>query len=214
MVTSLLPRPFSSSLAARERAALCALALSVGQSAPTLCSGWSVKDLVVHLLVRERRPWAVAAGLIPGLSDLPERVTASYAERDLGSLVEQLQSVPFPLSVIDPVVNGLEMFVHHEDIRRAQPSWTVRDLSAHDERTLWLGGRMLARVQGRRVGVPLVVEAGGRRATVVGGADPVVMSGPVSEIVLFLSGRSALRGISYDGHAERVDAVKAASLSL
>lgn len=193
---------------------MCSLALSLGASEPTLCSGWTVKDLVVHLLVRERKPWAGAAGSIPGLSALPARVTAAYMARELTSLVKQLESVPLALSLIDPVFNGVEMFVHHEDIRRAQQSWAVRDLSEHDQRTLWLGARMLARVQGRRVGVPLLIEARGRRTTVVSGAEPVVVSGPVSEIVLFLSGRSALRGVSYDGPAERVEAVKAAPLSL
>ena len=43
-------------LARRERHELCDLALTVGEDAPTLCGDWIVKDLVVHLLVRENRP--------------------------------------------------------------------------------------------------------------------------------------------------------------
>ena len=39
-------------LSRSERAALCNSALEAGESAPTLCGGWDVKDLVVHLLVR------------------------------------------------------------------------------------------------------------------------------------------------------------------
>jgi uncharacterized protein (TIGR03085 family) len=168
-------------------------------------------------LVRERMPWAAGGGLLGGAH--PVVVTGPAPEvllaaRDLSSLVAQLQSVPLPLAVIDPVLNGTEMFIHHEDIRRAQPSWTVRDLSTEDERTLWLGVRMLARVQGRRVGVPLVLETGERRTTAVGGAHPVVVTGPAPEVLLFLAGRSALRGLTYDGPAERVDAVKAAALPL
>jgi hypothetical protein len=46
----------SASLARRERADLCDLALVLGEDAPTLCGGWDAKDLVTHLLVRERRP--------------------------------------------------------------------------------------------------------------------------------------------------------------
>ena len=33
-----------------ERAALCNSALEAGEDAPTLCEGWTVKDLVIHLL--------------------------------------------------------------------------------------------------------------------------------------------------------------------
>ena len=38
-------------LSRSERAALCNSALEAGETAPTLCGGWSVKDLVVHLLM-------------------------------------------------------------------------------------------------------------------------------------------------------------------
>ena len=48
-------------MARTERDALCDLALQLGESEPTLCGDWSVKDLVVHLLVRERSP--AAAGI-------------------------------------------------------------------------------------------------------------------------------------------------------
>ncbi|WP_254185823.1 hypothetical protein [Nocardioides panacis] len=51
------PRP-----AQLERTALCDTALQVGEDGPTLCDGWDVKDLVVHLLVREGSP--AAAGIV------------------------------------------------------------------------------------------------------------------------------------------------------
>ena len=41
-------------LARTERAALCNTALDLGADSPTLCEGWTVKDLVIHLLIRER----------------------------------------------------------------------------------------------------------------------------------------------------------------
>ena len=79
---------------------------------------------------------------------------------------------------------------------------------------LWLAARLLGRIQGRRLGVPLLVQAGTRRAVLAGGAEPVVVSGPVSEIVMWLAGRSALQGVSYNGPAERVEKVKSTSLAL
>ena len=39
----------STSLARRERDALCDLALLLGPDAPTLCEGWDARDLVTHL---------------------------------------------------------------------------------------------------------------------------------------------------------------------
>jgi uncharacterized protein (TIGR03085 family) len=202
VLTSLVPRPFAHSLAARERDALCDLVSSLGAGEPTRCDGWTVKDLVIHLLVRERRPWR------------PGRAAGELAERDLDSLVTQLRSVPLPLAVVDPLLNGMEMFIHHEDVRRAQSSWTVRPLSDADERSLWRTLTTVGRLQARRTGVPLVVASGERRAVLRRGGSPVVVSGPVSEIVLFLCGRPATEGLSYDGPEDRVAQVRAAELAI
>ena len=46
------------SIAAHERMLLCALAQQLGPDEPTLCAGWTVRDLVAHLLVREGSPAA------------------------------------------------------------------------------------------------------------------------------------------------------------
>lgn len=214
MLTSLIPRPFAHSLAARERDRLCDLALSVGGTEPTLCGGWTVKDLVVHLLVRERRPWAQLGEVVPPLAGATERAAAELGERDLASLVTQLRSVPLPLAVVDPVMNGMEMFVHHEDVRRAQPAWTARALSEGDERHLWLAVATVGRLQARRAGVPLVVEAGSRRAVLRRGESPVIVTGPVSEVLLFLSGRSATTGLTFDGPAERISQLQETQLNV
>ena len=214
MLTSLIPRPFAHSLAARERDELCDLALSVGGTEPTLCGGWSVKDLVVHLLVRERKPWAQLGEVVPPLAGAAARAATDLGERDLASLVTQLRSVPLPLAVVDPVMNGMEMFVHHEDVRRAQPAWTVRPLSEGAERHLWLAVSTVGRLQGRRAGVPLVVEAGPRRAVLRRGDSPVTVTGPVSEVLLFLCGRSATTGLAFDGPAERISELQAAQLNV
>lgn len=214
MLTSLVPRPFARSLAARERDALCDLALSMGGTAPTMCSGWSVKDLVVHLLVRERKPLAALGSLVPALEDRAARSAASLASRDLASLVTQLRSVPLPLSVVDPLLNGMEMFVHHEDLRRTQAGWTPRPLPEGDARHLWLAASLIGRLQARRAGVPMVIESGSRRAVLRGGAEPVVVTGPVSEVLLYLSGRSSVAQVSFDGPDASVARVRDAEFAL
>jgi uncharacterized protein (TIGR03085 family) len=214
VLTSLVPRPFAHSLAARERDALCDLVLSVGGAGPTMCAGWSVKDLVVHLLVRERRPWSALGAVVPAVERATERTSALLAARDLASLVTQLRSVPLPLSVVDPLLNGMEMFVHHEDVRRAQPSWSPRPLGDADERQLWRAASLLGRLQGRRAGAPLVIESGERRAVLRGGPDPVVVSGPVSEVLLFVAGRASVAQVGFDGSEASVSRVREAAFAL
>ena len=49
-------------LASDERAAICDEFAAAGPDRPTLCAGWNTRDLLAHLLVRERQPW-VAPGL-------------------------------------------------------------------------------------------------------------------------------------------------------
>ena len=53
--------------AAAERARLADLLLEKGPHAPTLCGGWSTRDLAAHLWLRESRPDAFAALFIPPL---------------------------------------------------------------------------------------------------------------------------------------------------
>ena len=48
------------SIADTERAALCDLLDELGPDAPTLCEGWTTRDMAVHLYVRDRDPKAWA----------------------------------------------------------------------------------------------------------------------------------------------------------
>ena len=56
------------SIADTERAALCDLLDQLGPDAPTLCTGWTTRDLATHLYVRDRNPraWAgISVGRVP-----------------------------------------------------------------------------------------------------------------------------------------------------
>jgi uncharacterized protein (TIGR03085 family) len=112
-------------------------------------------------------------------------------------------------------VNTLEFFVHHEDIRRAQPGWEPRHLARAEESALWtaikIGGRGLV----RPAGVPVTIRRadGGATAVLRGGPDPVVVTGLPSEIVLFLFGRQT-RGLSLTGPDEAIASLNAADLGL
>lgn len=202
------------SLARRERLALCDLALSVGPSAPTLCAGWTVQDLVVHLLVREHKPLAAGGTLVPALRRLTERASAQLRRERFEALVERLRTPALLMRAapVEALVNTAEFFVHHEDVRRAQPSWTPRDLDPADEAALWRQAAIAGRGLVRSAGVPVTISSGSRRAVLRRGEDPVTVVGPVGEITLFIFGRGQVRELSFDGPAERIETLRAAKL--
>ena len=76
-------------------------------------------------MVRERRLDAAPGIAIPflaGYTDKVQRQTASSTDWD--ELVDKISSGPpllSPFKLLDPVANMDEMFIHHEDVRRAQP---------------------------------------------------------------------------------------------
>ena len=45
-------------LARAERLRLVDTARRAGEDAPTLCEGWTTRDLATHLIIRERHPTA------------------------------------------------------------------------------------------------------------------------------------------------------------
>jgi uncharacterized protein (TIGR03085 family) len=209
----------SASLSRRERADLCDLALVLGEDAPTLCDGWDAKDLVTHLLVRERSPIGASGIMIDRLSGLTERAMARYRRQDFGVLVEKLRSPGLSMYAIPPVdraTNTLEYLVHLEDLRRAQPDWQPRELDPADLDELWRQTRGGAVFLGRSLPVPVVFRRTdtGAEATMRKGPDPVTVTGPVVELVLFLFGRGAVRGLDLTGPDDAVEAVRTANLGV
>ena len=205
------------SLARRERLALCDLALALGEDAPTLCGDWTAKQLVEHLLVREHSPLGAAGLAVPGLSGLTEREMARTGRREFGVLVERLRTpglTPYAVPLVERTLNTLEYFVHHEDLRRAQPDWDPRPLDAADQDRLWrairLGGRGLV----RPTGVPVRIRRSDADAVSVlrRGMDPVTITGVPSELVMFLFGRDQARGLDFAGPPDRVAKVRRADL--
>lgn len=200
------------SLAARERTALCDLALAVGPSAPTLCGRWQVRDLIAHLVLRERRTWLAGGILMPPLKGMTERATASLSATPFDELVERLREAPAHVRAVEPVVNTLEFFVHHEDMRRAEPGWEPRALTVSDETALWRPLTVMGRGLVRPAGVPVTLKAGSRSAVLRRGQAPVVVNGAVSELALFLFGRQQIRDLDFDGPPEKISSLRNAQL--
>ncbi len=208
------------SLARTERAALCDLALAVGSDAPTLSGDWTVKDLVVHLLVREGSPAAVGIVVSP-LAPLTEAASARLARRDLEDLVGRLRQGPplwSPMRVpaVDRAANTLEYYVHHEDIRRAQPSWEPRGLDARAQDALWKALRVAGKglVRSARVGVVLERTDTGERTVLKKGAPEVVVRGLPEELVLFVYGRKPESEVELVGDDEAVARLTGADLGI
>ena len=206
-----------------ERAALCNTALEAGEDAPTLCAGWSVKDLVIHLVVRERHPLGAAGIVLPRLEGLTERSSRRLAGHDFAALVERVRNgpprwSPTSLPPLDRAVNTLEFFVHHEDVRRATEDWSPRELTDRDQRVLWRSLAVAGRGLVRSTGVPVSLRwrdgERWRTATMRSGSDPAVVTGEPSELALLLFGRTRHRGLKYDGPADAVAALRGADLGL
>lgn len=207
-----------------ERSALCDLALQVGEDHPTLCGGWTVKDLVVHLLVRERSP-AAAGIVLPPLKRLTDLESRRFAARDFPVLVEKLRHgpphwSPYALGKLDVMFNTLEFFVHHEDIRRAQPDWGTRELSDDEQRLLWAMIRTAGKGLVRQAPVGVVIENATTASRAVlkaapeGSADSVVVRGLPSELTLFVFGRKPQAKVELIGPDETVAALSGASFGI
>jgi uncharacterized protein (TIGR03085 family) len=203
-----------------ERDALCDTALEVGADAPTLSGDWTAKDLICHLLVRERSLIGAPGIQVPFLSRLTDHEMARLARLDHAVLVERFRRRPWLSPVAlpqgDAWLNTLELFVHHEDLRRAQPGWAPRPLDGRARSTLWkaisAGGKMLV----RPAGVPVAIRRTDveRRSVLSPGSDPVVVSGLPGEISLFLFGRAQTRDLTFEGPDAAVRKLRAASLGL
>jgi uncharacterized protein (TIGR03085 family) len=194
-----------------ERLALCDLLDKTGPDAPTLCEGWTTGDLAAHLVLREHRPDA-AAGVMGGpLAGYTARVQQRIKERTpFPDLVRTIRSGPPLLSFMslpgmDERTTAVEYFVHHEDIRRAVPDWTPRQLGRGESDMLWQRLRM-ARFMLRKapVGVELArddADGGGQvyRITARNATPAVTVVGSPAELTMWVMGRTSAARVRFDG---------------
>ena len=176
-----------------ERIALCDLLDEVGPDALTRCEDWTAADLATHLFIREQRPLSALGIFVPPLHAAASRASAQALQRySYAGVVDRVRQGPpawSPYRYLDETMNHVEYFVHHEDVRRAQPQWAPRVLAAGEEDALW--GRLLGAVRLRVAKVPVGVVL--RRAGTsdeVGGPAGAVLQGLPSELVLYALGRA------------------------
>jgi uncharacterized protein (TIGR03085 family) len=202
-----------------ERAALCDLFEELGPDQPTLCEGWTTRDLAAHLVTRERRPDAAVGILVKPVSGFTEQVRSAAAKRPFEELIGQLRRPPFwtmaGFGPTDRAVNTLEFFIHHEDVRRAQPDWEPRELDQVTSRALWHGVPGSARLALRKFRAGVEVNAPGF-GTARGGNGPaqVTLTGPPGELVMFLSGRQRAARVELTGPEELTAKLRRARLGV
>lgn len=203
-----------------ERGQLAELLRQLGPDAPTLCGDWTTADLAAHLVVRDRRPDSGPGLLVPALAGWTEAVRrGALGSRGYQELVDKVARPPWWSPVSNPLlhepVNLMEYFIHHEDVRRAQPDWQPRDLPADLEAALWRRLGVL-RLMLRRVpaAVALVAPGHGELSTGKGGDSTVRITGSPGELVLFCSGRQRVAQVDVTGPAEITERLRTASFSL
>jgi uncharacterized protein (TIGR03085 family) len=182
-----------------------------------LCEGWNTRDLAAHLLIRECRPDAILGILIPRFAGYTEKVQDTLARRtSWDELVDKVAAGPprySPVNALDALAGVAELFIHHEDVRRAQPGWEPRVLEPRLvtslRRTLSIMGRLtLSRGPGR-----VTLRTGDGKAVLTAGRGPAVgVTGAPEELLLFAGGRQAR--VDFDGDAAAVQAVRDAPRGL
>jgi uncharacterized protein (TIGR03085 family) len=206
--------------AQRERLILADLLESAGPQAPTLCEGWTAQDLAAHVVVRERRADAAAGLVIPPLGARMERVRQEFAAKPFPELIQLIRTgpprlSPFAVKQVDEAANTVEFYVHAEDVRRAQPDWTPREMDPVFSGALWSRLERMARVFGRKSPVGLVLRRpDGQTAVAHRGTPVVTVTAEPGELILFAGGRQRAARVELDGEKEAVSAVESARLGI
>jgi len=206
------------SVAQRERAALVETLRSVGPDAPTLCGGWTTRDLTAHLVLREYRLDAAPGIAVPALAGYTAKVQKQIAEStDWDALLAKFAAGPplySPLKLLDPLANVTEMFVHHEDVRRAVPGWQPRELDAAETAALRRPIPMLSRMAMARVPARVSLRTpDGETVCTVGRGPKLTITAEAPELLLFAFGRNEVRA-DFAGDDDTIAAVKAAERGL
>lgn len=202
----------------RERGALVETLRAVGPDAPTLCTGWTTRDLAAHLVVRERRLDATPGIVIKFLAGYTAKVQDQIARsQSWDALVEAVASGPplySPFKALDPVANVGELFIHHEDVRRAVEGWEPRVLDDSMVAALKRPLALMSRMTLAKAPVQLVLQTpAGQRIARAGRGDRVTVTAEPPELLLFVAGRDAAQ-VEFDADPETVAAVRAARRSL
>ncbi|GDY30498.1 TIGR03085 family metal-binding protein [Gandjariella thermophila] len=203
-------------VAQTERQLLCQLFDQLGPDVDTLCAGWRTRDLAAHLALRERRLDAAPGILVKPLAGYTRRVQDGFAARPWAELVDLVRSgppswSPYAVGSLDELVNTAEFFVHHEDVRRAQPGWEPRPPEPARDAALWRAVSRVGRIAYRNSPVGVVLRRpDGTAEQVKRGPRTVTLTGEPGELLLYSFGRDRVR-LDFDGEQPAVAEVQGLS---
>ncbi len=199
-----------------ERRSLADLLLRLGPDQPTLCQGWTTRDLAAHLVMRERRPDAAIGIAVGPLRGWSERVRTRIARTEYPDLVAKVRAAtPWTVGPLDRAMNTMEFFVHHEDVRRAQPDWAPRELSGRLKATLWQRVRGIAKLALRTFPASVAVISPGYGEITAGrGGAQMRVTGDPGELALFFLGRQRAANVEVEGPADLSDSLRRAKFGI
>jgi uncharacterized protein (TIGR03085 family) len=210
----------SPNYARAERAALAELFSETGPDRPTLCAGWQTRDLAAHLVTRDRRPDAALGIIVKPLAGYTDKLRNSAAKRPWETLVDQVAKPPrlsmAGIGPLDRATNTTELFVHHEDVRRAQEGWSPRPLEQGLGKALAGQVRLVGKLRLRRFPASITINMPGYAQpfrTGAGGPD-LDVSGDPGEMTLLLSGRQQVSRVNIVGPDDLVDRLRNAPLGI
>jgi uncharacterized protein (TIGR03085 family) len=188
----------------RERSGICDLFVELGPDAPTLCEGWTTADLAAHLVLREHfHRW-------------PDAKLAAEKAKGYPVLVARLRAgapaFPWRIPRLRNVLLGLEYFIHHEDVRRAngrQPRPEMADLEAVSWRMTGYSAKRIA----KRIspyGLELARPDGAKKR--FGSGQMATLTGPASELILYMGGRRATAHVTLSGDPDAVATLERTTL--
>lgn len=178
--------------AQRQRAALIDLMAELGPFAPTMAGDWRVQELAAHLYIREHRLDALPGIGLDRFAALTERIQSDELHRrGFTGLLEELRRPGWIMRPLDRLVNTSELFIHHEDVLRA--NGRSQTLTAAEQQELWPIAKALGRRTQLAAGNRAVLRRSdtGAELAMGQGTRPVTVSGLPSELLLHLSGRDA-----------------------
>jgi uncharacterized protein (TIGR03085 family) len=203
-----------------EREQLCELLDEVGPDAPTLLDPWTTWDLAAHLVLREHDNLAAPGLAVPGpWARLAERHRLELRRRPYAELVETARTRRrgyFSLGWVRRFPNLNELFVHHEDVRRAR-GLGPRELPPDEDAALFDNVRRSAWFLARRlrgVGLELAWTGTDRLVRARRGAPAARLSGAPGELLLYLFGRRAAAEVELTGPPDAVAAVERTELGM
>jgi len=196
----------------REFADVCA---EVGPDAPTLCDGWTTRDLVIHMVLIEGR-WDSWFGVMLGkrsriVRDYYDRLVDRERSREWTALVDRIRTgprfTPLRSQRVRDRMMPREYLIHTEDVRRANGIDVAVSAEAQDvawTRLPGLAKRFLltAAPYGLHLRRP-----DGSTMVIASGTPIATLEGEPLELLLHVFGRTAGTRVELTGDPDAIAAV-------